>query len=178
MADERPRREKWAAADVARAQARWGMSYMPDASAATPERDLLDQNKAMVFDEFFLAVQGLLGSAANISKIFWPIGGKSAEDNKARRRLERGHRLRKELAVPDDSPLRARAVRNHFEHMDERLDEYALSRAKGLVGALVSTVVMADDGSVINESGLELVGQLRQETSGSRAAGRAVGSER
>ncbi len=38
MTDEMSRREKWAAADAARAQARWGMSYMPDSRTATPER--------------------------------------------------------------------------------------------------------------------------------------------
>lgn len=38
MSDEMSRREKWAAADAARAQARWGMSYMPDSRTATPER--------------------------------------------------------------------------------------------------------------------------------------------
>ena len=38
MTDDMSRREKWAAADAARAQARWGMSYMPDSRAATPER--------------------------------------------------------------------------------------------------------------------------------------------
>jgi hypothetical protein len=38
MTDDMSRREKWAAADAARAQARWGMSYLPDPRSATPER--------------------------------------------------------------------------------------------------------------------------------------------
>jgi hypothetical protein len=38
MTDDMSRREKWAAADAARAQARWGMSYLPDPKTATPER--------------------------------------------------------------------------------------------------------------------------------------------
>jgi hypothetical protein len=38
MTEEMPRRARWAAADAARAQAGWGMSYVPDSRTASPER--------------------------------------------------------------------------------------------------------------------------------------------
>lgn len=39
MTDETmTRRERWAAADAARSDARWGMTYAPDPRTATPER--------------------------------------------------------------------------------------------------------------------------------------------
>ena len=38
MADGQSRRERWAASDVARAEARWGMAYAPDSRVASPER--------------------------------------------------------------------------------------------------------------------------------------------
>jgi hypothetical protein len=38
MSDEMTRREKWAASDAARDDARWGMSYAPDPRVASSER--------------------------------------------------------------------------------------------------------------------------------------------
>ena len=63
----------------------------------------------------FAALQSLLISVANLSKLLWGARkGKEAE-----RKI-----LRDALGVPDDSPLRSRALRNHFEHFDERLEEW------------------------------------------------------
>jgi hypothetical protein len=36
----------------------------------------------------------------------------------------RGLALREELGIADDSPLKSRALRNHFEHLDERLETW------------------------------------------------------
>jgi hypothetical protein len=38
MTDAGSRRERWAEADAARANARWGMSYVPDPRTASPDR--------------------------------------------------------------------------------------------------------------------------------------------
>jgi hypothetical protein len=63
---------------------------------------------------FWHALHGLLVAAANISKILWPVPEYAA----------RGARLRLQLGVADDSPLHSRALRNHFEHVDERIETW------------------------------------------------------
>jgi hypothetical protein len=63
----------------------------------------------------WIAVQALLGAAANISKALWGQGGKLAEPRQT---------LRESLGVKDDSPLKEVVFRNHFEHYDERLDRW------------------------------------------------------
>ena len=39
----------------------------------------------------------------------------------------RGEKLRKSLGIEDNSPIQPRNFRNHFEHFDERLEEWAES---------------------------------------------------
>lgn len=63
---------------------------------------------------FWYSLQGVLIAVANISKILWPV--KKFED--------RGSELRDALGIADDSPLRSRKFRNHFEHYDERIQEW------------------------------------------------------
>jgi hypothetical protein len=63
----------------------------------------------------WIAVQGLLTAAANISKALWGQKGRLADERAP---------LRESLAVDDSSPLRDVALRNHFEHYDERLDRW------------------------------------------------------
>jgi hypothetical protein len=65
---------------------------------------------------FWLNAQALLTAAGILSKILWPPD------------LEchwRGDELRERLGVPDDSPLRHRTMRNHFDHFDHRVDAWA-----------------------------------------------------
>jgi hypothetical protein len=61
------------------------------------------------------SIQGILVAAGNISKLLWPAKSQIPE---------RGSELRKSLSVEEDSPLKARDFRNHFEHFDERLEEF------------------------------------------------------
>lgn len=63
-----------------------------------------------VFDHIRLALQ----FSSNVSKIFWP------HQNAA----ERGTRLRTLAGLPDCHALSNRRLRNHIEHMDERLDDW------------------------------------------------------
>jgi len=69
-------------------------------------------------DRVFLAAHSFLVAVGNISKLLWPTK-RSCE--------ARGHELRELLQVGDDSVLKSRAFRNHFEHFDERLDKWANS---------------------------------------------------
>ena len=63
----------------------------------------------------FSALQALLNAAANISKAFWGSGAQLIDERLA---------LRQSVGVMDDSPLKLVAVRNHFEHIDERIDRW------------------------------------------------------
>ena len=72
-------------------------------------------------DRLWYSVQGFLIAAGNISKLLWPPNSSLAK---------RGQRLRQVLAVSDQSALHARTFRNHFEHFDERLEEWATSSAR------------------------------------------------
>lgn len=67
-------------------------------------------------DDLWYSIQGFLVCAGNISKLLWPPRTGDAQ---------RGRLLRDLLQVPEDSPLTVRTFRNHFEHFDERLDEWA-----------------------------------------------------
>jgi hypothetical protein len=67
-------------------------------------------------ERVWFAIQALLGSAGNVSKLLWPP--------KAHNR-SRGHALRHSLGITGSSPLEPRTFRNHFEHFDERLESWA-----------------------------------------------------
>jgi hypothetical protein len=71
--------------------------------------------------EVWCSIQSILVSAANISKILWP--------NKNRLR---GKRLREMLKVEADNILSNRKFRNHFEHYDERIEEWFDNRPNGV----------------------------------------------
>ena len=94
-------------------QARFGLIAASDLDAA-----LRSQGMSMDMDRFWYSVQSLLIAAGNVSKLLWPS---------ERAVPKRGEELRAALGVPDSSPLAPRAFRNHFEHFDERLEEWATS---------------------------------------------------
>ncbi len=68
------------------------------------------------FDEIevWCSIQSILVAAANVSKILWP----------PKKYDERGEKLRKQLNVGDSNPLSDRSIRNHFEHYDERIEDW------------------------------------------------------
>lgn len=95
-------------------------------------------------DQVWYAIQNFLVAVANISKIFWPSyeryqyqGDKLRKEGKveeAKKRIkkaeelkQRGEELRKDLGVCNNSPIHLREFRNHFEHFDERLEDWAKS---------------------------------------------------
>lgn len=65
--------------------------------------------------EVWGAIQSILGAAGIVSKILWPSRKQSEE---------RGNRLRMLLNVDSHNPLSDREFRNHFEHYDERIEEW------------------------------------------------------
>ena len=67
-------------------------------------------------DVFWRELQNFVVSTANVSKLLWGQGGKLAKKREA---------LRDSIKVEESSPLRPpNTMRNHFEHIDERLDKW------------------------------------------------------
>ena len=66
--------------------------------------------------DVFRNIHSFLSHASNVSKILWP--SKKANS-------ERGDELRKELGLSPDNVLKKRALRDHLEHFDERMDAWA-----------------------------------------------------
>jgi hypothetical protein len=64
---------------------------------------------------FWYHLQAFLIASGNLSKLFWP----GLKANKGR-----GEYLREFFNVEENSPLKDRRIRNHFEHFDERLDRW------------------------------------------------------
>ncbi|TYR36705.1 hypothetical protein FXV77_09405 [Sphingobacterium phlebotomi] len=65
--------------------------------------------------EVWCSIQSILVAAGNVSKILWPSSKKYKQ---------RGERLRQMLKVENDNPISDRKFRNHFEHYDERVEDW------------------------------------------------------
>lgn len=74
-------------------------------------------------DDFFQHALDLVHHAAAVSRIFWPPGGKNKKSTKRAHR--RGQHLRQVLELQSGHAIQNRALRDHFEHFDERLDDWA-----------------------------------------------------
>ncbi len=69
-------------------------------------------------ERFWYSTQAFLVAVGNVSKLLWP----------PREQIEnRGRKLRATLSVNNDSPLQLRKFRDHFEHFDERIEQWILS---------------------------------------------------
>jgi hypothetical protein len=66
---------------------------------------------------FWFGMDAALGALGNISKIFFPPGTRSQTQR-------RGRQLRTAFGVADNSLLQNRALRDAFEHFDERIDQW------------------------------------------------------
>ena len=93
--------------------------------------ELQDQSK----NDFFREALDLVHHAAAVSRIFWPPG---CRDKKKKVRAQRrGQVLRDQLDIQSNHSIQKRKLRDHFEHFDERLDDWAEnSRNKNIVGSL------------------------------------------
>jgi hypothetical protein len=92
-----------------------------------------------LLDRFWFSVESFLIAVANISKILWPSRPNRCvkcgfqpdvpSDVSARRQD-----LRKFLTLDDSSPIASRKFRNHFEHYDFRIEEWAKkAQTKGII---------------------------------------------
>ena len=78
--------------------------------------------KEMDVDGVWFALQGILISASNASKLLW---GTNAKVKAARASL------RESVRIEDDSPLNNRRVRNSFEHVDQRITKWFGQKGSG-----------------------------------------------
>lgn len=69
--------------------------------------------------EVFRALHSVVTHAANVSRLLFPS---RKRDEYAQ---QRGETLRELLGVDSSSPILDRSLRNHLEHYDERLDQWA-----------------------------------------------------
>ena len=69
----------------------------------------------------FRCAQDFLQHSGAISRILWPPPSAGA------RAKARGAHLTQALGVTDPHPLEKRSLRNHLEHFDERIDDWAES---------------------------------------------------
>lgn len=77
----------------------------------------------------FQELTSFLGASANVSKLLWPSPGSKSLFPKETR--QRGYLLREALGVQDaGNSLFSRELRNHFEHYDERLDQWAVQSTR------------------------------------------------
>jgi len=72
--------------------------------------------------QLWYSIEAFLRATGNISKVFWPPRPREKELQAATEK--RGVTLRRILQIGEDSPLKSRVLRDHFEHYDERIDEW------------------------------------------------------
>ncbi|MEQ9405076.1 MAG: hypothetical protein RIM99_15910 [Cyclobacteriaceae bacterium] len=65
--------------------------------------------------EVWCSIQSILVASGNVSKILWPTNNENSS---------RGVELRKMLNIDDNNILSSRKFRNHFEHYDERIEDW------------------------------------------------------
>ena len=71
---------------------------------------------------FFRFAAAVLQHAGLASKLLWPPGSPVGFKNK--RAKARAQHLRASLKIDEHHPLKNRSLRDHFEHYDERLDDW------------------------------------------------------
>src|SRR4030067_1143791 len=72
--------------------------------------------------EFFREAGNFLQHSSAVSRLLWPPGSNSRPMKK--RAKQRGAHLRNSLEIDDVHSLKERTLRDHFEHFDERLDDW------------------------------------------------------
>jgi len=71
----------------------------------------------------YAAIRFALHLAGSVSRVFWPPRNKT-----------RGEHMRQLLGLPDNHGLKDRRLRDHIEHMDERLDTWTAQSPRPYTG--------------------------------------------
>lgn len=86
-------------------------------------------------NDFFREALDLVHHGAAVSRMFWPP--RCRDKKKTARAQQRGQVLRDQLKIPSNHSIQKRTLRDHFEHFDERLDDWAEnSRNKNMINQL------------------------------------------
>ncbi len=99
-------------------------AFMAFVSAGKDPPPIDDKGKRQWNQRIWLLVHALLSAASNISHILWPNPDKGRGPEAVSRSVRRGRELRLILGIKGENPMISRRVRNAFEHIDERLDDW------------------------------------------------------
>ena len=98
-----------------------------EAAKARQDFEWVRNNRRMDHHEeihrLWLALQGIVVAAANVSKLLWGSGRDTAKTARQRKPL------RDALGVTESSPLKDVTLRNQFEHYDEKLEKWSKETA-------------------------------------------------
>lgn len=116
------------------------VDYMPPNSPPRKVWSLNDKTR------FWINIERLIMSGANVSKLLWPPANFATNDLRERAK-RRGEYLRSVLLIREEGYgaiklLKNRDVRNALEHLDERMDEWAdrvLSGPSGMISLPMAT---------------------------------------
>lgn len=109
------------------------VKYLNYALQQINNRELAGEERQFYHSEVFRQIHSFLTHASNVSRMFWPPSPKqkkneTAEDYENRLqkidKVVRGRVLKLEYGLDDSNPLKNRALRDHLEHYDERLDHW------------------------------------------------------
>ena len=81
--------------------------------------------------DWFAVAQSILAAAAMFSKILWPNPTSDLDEEDREWMRRRGKSLRRALKITSNRALESRAVRNSFEHFDDRLDRLVREKRSG-----------------------------------------------
>jgi hypothetical protein len=137
----------------------WAADLLRRVEASTPpphervDEDLSESIRRT--HEIWFALQTILFSAANLSKLLW--GGATDRNKRAKQAAQRKP-IRDALGVSDDSPLKPVDLRNSLEHFDDRIDDWAKKGntiyAARTVGSAASAIQMPIFGNYNPETGI------------------------
>ena len=85
----------------------------------TSDSDRRDWNRII-----WSKVQAVLAASSAISHLLWPNPDSRRSPEAVASTVQRGRMLRGFLSIGGDAPLLHREVRNAYEHIDERLDDW------------------------------------------------------
>lgn len=104
--------------------------------------------------ELFDHVMNFINRVAAVSRIFWPTWCKDKNENE--RAQKRGRLLREVLSLGETHAIKNKTLRNHLEHFDARLDEWAeKSRNRNIIKKFIGPRSAIggggiDDGDIIH----------------------------
>jgi hypothetical protein len=132
-------------------QCQFALSAINHLNAALKElhasREMDAEQRSFVHAEVFRQIHSFLTHASNISRMFWPAVPKQRKNESTdqyQQRLERLSRVQRanallaEYGINDSHCLKNRALRDHLEHYDERLDHWReTSKNRNIVSDLI-----------------------------------------